>query len=81
MIYLDHASATPLSDKARAAMEPFFADNFFNPSAPYLPAKRVREAYENAKSEIAHTIGAKANDLVMTSGATEATNLAFSVLN
>ncbi|MBQ3306390.1 cysteine desulfurase [Candidatus Saccharibacteria bacterium] len=81
MIYLDHASATPLSKKAKAAMEPFFADDFFNPSAPYLPAKRVREAYENAKSEIAHTIGAKANDLVMTSGATEATNLAFSVLN
>ncbi len=80
MIYLDHASATPLSEKARAAMEPYLSDQFFNPSSPYLPAKRVREAYEDAKSRIAHTIGAKGNDLVITSGATEATNLAFTVV-
>lgn len=77
MIYLDYASATPLSEKAKTAMEPYLAEDFFNPSAPYLPAKRVREAYEEAKSKIAHAIGAKGNDLVITSGATEATNLAF----
>lgn len=77
MIYLDYASATPLSEKAKTAMEPFLSQEFFNPSAPYLPAKRVREAYEEAKSKIAHVIGAKGNDLVITSGATEATNLAF----
>lgn len=79
MIYLDHAAATPVSDKALQAMLPYFAEQFFNPSAPYLPAKRVREAYEAAKNTIAHTIGAKGVDLVMTAGATESINLAFTV--
>lgn len=77
MIYLDHAAATPLNHKALAAMQPYFAEEFFNPSSPYLPAKHVREAYEQAKNTIAHVIGAKGADLVMTAGATESINLAF----
>lgn len=77
MIYLDHAAATPVSTKALDAMLPYFTEDFFNPSAPYLPAKRVREAYEAAKDQIAHCIGAKGIDLVMTAGATESINLAF----
>lgn len=81
MIYLDYAAATPMHQKVIEAMAPFFADQFFNPSAPYLPAKRVREIYESAKDDIAHTIGAKGNDIVITAGATEANNLAFSAVN
>lgn len=81
MIYLDHAAAAPVNPKALQAMLPYFTEQFFNPSAPYLPAKRVREAYEAAKDEIAHTIGAKGVDLVMTAGATESINLAFTVTN
>lgn len=77
MIYLDHAAATPVSAKALAAMAPYFSERFFNPSAPYLPAKHVREDYEEAKAAIARTIGAKGADLVMTSGATESIQLAF----
>ncbi|MBP5656809.1 cysteine desulfurase [Candidatus Saccharibacteria bacterium] len=80
MIYLDYAAATPVSDKAVKAMLPYFSDDFFNPSAAYLPAVNVRRAYEAAKDDIAHVIGAKGADLVMTSGATEATNLAFSLI-
>ncbi len=80
MIYLDHAAATPLSDKALKAMTPYFSDKFFNPSAAYLPAVETRRDYEDAKDRIAHVIGAKGVDLVMTSGATESINLAFSVL-
>ena len=77
MIYLDYAAATPVSEKVFSAMEPFFSSEFFNPSAPYLPAKKVREIFEQSKSELAHTIGAKAADLIITSGATESINLAF----
>lgn len=80
MIYLDHAAATPLNPKALDAMTPYFSEQFYNPSAPYLPAKRVREAYETAKNTIAHSIGAKGTDLIMTAGATESINLAFTVL-
>lgn len=79
MIYLDHAAATPLSKKAKIAMEPYFSELFFNPSAPYLPAKQVKDAYKSAKDEIAHSIGAKGADLVITAGATESINLAFTV--
>lgn len=77
MIYLDHAAATPVSDKVLQAMKPYFSAEFFNPSAAYLPAKKVLAEYEAAKGVIAHTIGAKVSDLVITAGATEANNLAF----
>ena len=77
MIYLDHAAATPVSDKVLEAMKPYFGVDFFNPSAAYLPAKEVAADYEAAKGVIAHAIGAKASDLVITAGATAANNLAF----
>ena len=81
MIYLDHAAATPVSDKVLKAMEPYFTVDFFNPSAAYLPAKKVAAEYEAAKNEIAHAVGAKGSDLIITAGATEANNLAFSCAN
>lgn len=80
MIYLDHAAATPVNPQALSAMLPYFTEQFFNPSAPYLPAKHVRTAYESAKNDLAHLIGAKGVDLIITSGATESINLAFTVL-
>ena len=81
MIYLDHAAATPVSKQVLQAMEPYFGVNFFNPSAAYLPAKRVAAEYEAAKGVIAHAIGAKTSDLIITAGATEANNLAFTSAN
>jgi cysteine desulfurase len=78
VIYLDHAAATPVDAKVLSAMQPFFSDAFYNPSAPYAPAVKVRREYEAAKQVIARAIGAKADDLVMTAGATESINLAFS---
>ena len=81
MIYLDHAAATPVSSKVFEAMRPYFSDEFFNPSSPYLPAKKVAAEYEAAKGVIAHAIGAKGSDIVITAGATEANNLAFTAVN
>ena len=77
MIYLDHAAATPVDPRVLKAMEPYFSHDFFNPSSAYLPAKKVVADYEAAKAVIAHAIGAKSSDLVITAGATEANNLAF----
>lgn len=77
MIYLDHAAATPLDDKVLLAMQPYFSDLFYNPSAPYAPALNVKNDYKRAKSVIARTIGATADELVITAGATESINLAF----
>ena len=81
MIYLDHAAATPVSDKVLEAMKPYFDVEFFNPSAAYLPAKKVAADYEAAKGVIAHAVGAKASDIVITAGATEANNLAFTAIS
>ena len=81
MIYLDHAAATPVNKKVFKAMEPYFTEDFFNPSAAYLPAKKVASIYEAAKGVIAHSIGAKSNDIIITAGATEANNLAFTLLS
>ena len=80
MIYLDHAAATPVDKRVLEAMMPYYTDEFYNPSAAYLPAKKVASDYETAKGTIAHAIGAKASDIVITAGATEANNLAFTTL-
>lgn len=77
LIYLDYAAATPLDTRVLAAMTPYFSEKFYNPSSPYAPALAVRREYEAAKQVIASCIGATADELVMTAGATESINLAF----
>lgn len=77
VIYLDYAAATPVHPKVVAAMQPFFSDLFYNPSAPYAPAVQVRRLYEEAKHTIARSIGGRADDIVITAGATESIHLAF----
>ena len=79
-IYLDHAAATPLDARVRVAMEPYLADQFFNPSSPYAPAWETRHAFEAARADLAHAIGAKPAEVILTAGATESVNLAFTVL-
>ncbi len=78
VIYLDHAAATPLDERVFLAMRPYFSELFYNPSSPYSAALAVRRDYEAAKQVIASSIGAKPDELIMTAGATESINLAFS---
>lgn len=77
LIYLDHAAATPIDARVLTAMQPYFSDNFYNPSSPYSPAVSVRRDYESAKHTLAISIGAKAGEIIITAGATESINLAF----
>jgi cysteine desulfurase len=77
-IYLDYAAATPLADFVREAMESYLSDNFYNPSSPYFPAVKVRREYEAAKQRLGASFGVKADECIMTAGATESINLAFS---
>ncbi|NCU38275.1 cysteine desulfurase [Candidatus Saccharibacteria bacterium] len=77
LVYLDHAAATPLDDRVFAAMQPYFSKQFFNPSSPYAPAVQVRRDYEHAKHRLAMCIGGKADDIVITAGATESIGLIF----
>ncbi|MDN5275581.1 MAG: cysteine desulfurase, cysteine desulfurase [Candidatus Saccharibacteria bacterium] len=66
-----------MDERVITAMLPYFQVAFFNPSSPYAPAVAVRRAYEAAKESIARQIGGKADELVMTAGATESVNLAI----
>lgn len=77
-IYLDYAASTPMDERVVKAMVPYFSDKFYNPSSPYLPAVQTRHEYEEAKTKIAKAIGAKKDQLIITAGATESINLAFS---
>lgn len=78
IIYLDHAAATPMDKRVLAVMQPYFSEEFFNPSSPYMPAVKVRRVYDEAKRTLANLIGAKPGEVVVTAGATESINLAFS---
>lgn len=75
--YLDHAAATPCDPRVLSAMEPYFSDVFYNPSASYTGGRDAKNALESARGTIASIIGAKSNDIIFTAGATESINLAI----
>jgi cysteine desulfurase len=77
IIYLDYAAATPVDSKVLQAMQPYFADNFYNPSATYSAARAVQQALAAARSGVAHWLGARSSEIIFTAGGTEANNLAI----
>lgn len=70
-----------MDPRVLAAMQPYFTDKFYNPSSPYAPAVDVRRDYDAARHGIAVAIGAKPAEIIITAGATESINLAFSSVN
>ena len=76
-VYLDHAAATELDPRVRAAMLPFLEFEFGNPSAIYSLGRRAQDALEKARAEIAQVIGAREREVIFTSGGTESDNLAI----
>jgi len=76
-IYLDYAAATPLSEQALKAMQPYFSAAFYNPSAGYIAAFEVRAAVDGARSKVAHWLGSRSSEIIFTAGGTEANNLAI----
>ncbi|HET9851497.1 MAG TPA: cysteine desulfurase family protein [Candidatus Limnocylindrales bacterium] len=76
-IYLDHAATTPLRPEALEAMLPFLGTEFGNPSSPHTFGRRARAALDEAHERIAAQINAGPRELVLTSGGTEALNLAL----
>ncbi len=76
-VYLDYAAATPVSEEVLKAMQPYFNDIFYNPSATYLAARQAKAALESARAKIAQLLGSKPTEIIFTAGATEANNLAL----
>ncbi len=76
-VYLDHCATTPLHPDVLKVMLPFLRHSFGNPSSTHAAGRKAREAVEKARSKIADLIGAKAAEIIFTSGGTEANNLAI----
>ena len=75
-IYLDHNATAPLGPEVREAMLPFLGPPA-NPSSAHREGARARSALETARAEVAALVGAAPAEIVFTSGATEANNLAL----
>src|SRR4030043_176093 len=76
-IYLDHAATTPTHPEVVKAMLPFFSDAFGNPSSIYSYGQEAKGALEEARIKAAEFIGARSEEIVFTSGGTEADNYAL----
>jgi cysteine desulfurase len=76
-IYLDHAATTPLRPEALEAMLPYLGGEFGNPSSPHSYGRRARAALDEAHERIAAQINAGPREIILTSGGTEALNLAL----
>ncbi|KAF2515542.1 cysteine desulfurase family protein [Flavobacterium foetidum] len=76
-IYLDNNATTRVDERVLNAMLPYFTDFYANSTGAHLAGLTVKEAVENAAWQVADLINADAKEIVFTSGATEAINLAI----
>jgi len=76
-IYLDYNATTPLLPEVVDAMLPYLREHFGNPSSRHLFGRRTHDAIERARSDVAALIGSDADEIIFTSGGTEANNLAI----
>lgn len=77
-LYFDHQATTPVDARVLAAMEPHLAESFGNPhSTDHSLGWQAARAVEDAAARVAWLIGADADEVVFTSGATESNNLAL----
>lgn len=76
-IYLDYNSTTPLDERVLEAMLPYFGNRYANPNSSHLFGLSVRDTLEETTQGLADILGGDPNNIVYTSGATEAINLAI----
>lgn len=77
-IYMDHHATTPVDERVLARMLPFFSERFGNAaSRSHVHGKAALDAAERGRAELSDLLGAKPEELVFTSGATESDNLAI----
>jgi len=76
-IYLDHAATTPLRPEALEAMLPYLGGTFGNPSSAHSFGRAARNGLDEAHERLATALGGAAREIVITSGGTEANNLAI----
>jgi cysteine desulfurase len=77
IIYLDNHATTPVDPGVVEAMLPFLTERYGNPSSSHALGQDARRAVEEAREQVAALIGARTEDVIFTSGATESDNLAI----
>ncbi len=77
MIYLDHNATTPIDERVLDAMLPFLTTFYGNPSSLYRLGRAARSAIETAREQIASLVGVQPEQVIFTSGGTEANNMAL----
>lgn len=80
MIYFDHNATTPIDERVLEAMLPFLKTFYGNPSSLYRLGRIAGSAIDAAREQLAALVGAQPNQIVFTSGGTEANNLALATL-
>ena len=77
-VYLDHAATTPVRSEVLEAMMPYLTDQSFgNPSSAHRFGRAARAGIEQARRQIAESLGAEPSQVIFTSGGTEADNLSI----
>ena len=76
-VYLDNNATTPMLPEVLDAMRPYFGEHFGNASSIHHHGQETRAAVERARESVAALLGARASEVVFTSGGTEADNLAL----
>ncbi|MGC4375857.1 cysteine desulfurase family protein [Fictibacillus sp. Mic-4] len=81
-IYVDHAATSPVHPEVVEEMLPYLTEHFGNPSSIHFFGRKTRQVLDEARMICARSIGATANDIIFTSGGTEADNAAlFGIAN
>jgi cysteine desulfurase len=76
-VYLDHSATTPVDPRVVEAMLPYLTEKFGNASSVHVFGQEARAGADRARRQVAALIGARANEIIFTSGGTEANNLAI----
>jgi cysteine desulfurase len=76
-IYLDYNASTPVAPEVAAIMRGMLEDGFGNPSSPHWAGAPARQAVESARRQVAGLLGCAPEEIVFTSGGSEANNLAL----
>ena len=76
-IYLDYNASTPIDPAVASVMRPFLEDHYGNPSSGHWAATTARSALETARGQVAALLGCHNDEIVFTSGGSEANNLAL----
>jgi cysteine desulfurase len=76
-VYLDHNATTPVLPEVVDAMLPYLRDHFGNPSSSHVYGRTAQAAVTRARAQVAGLLGCDADEIVFTSGGTEANNLAI----